>query len=168
MFKFCPNCGKNAKEVVFNSFKCHHCHKTFYFNSKPTASIIPIFNGEVLVAIRGIEPFKGAIDTVGGFLKNGEDPLEGAVREFKEETGFDLSITDLEFLGFIISDYLFDGDELKILNILYTIKVNSKPYLKANDDISDLVWLPITGNNSNHPSTKFMDEVFEKLKSKFK
>lgn len=168
MFKFCPNCGLKAESVTFNSFKCKNCHKTYYFNSKPTGSVFPIYKNEVLLAIRGLEPYKGALDSIGGFLKNGEEPLEGSVREFKEETGYKIKKEDLNFLGFVMSSYNFEGEDFEILNILYTINFDSKIDLKPNDDISGLVWLPIHEDYSNHKSTDFMDQVFELLRIKFK
>lgn len=73
------------------------------------------------MSIRGIEPKKGKYDFIGGFLENGEDPLDGAVREFKEETGVEINKKDLEFLGIYVDDYGFSF----MTSVIKTLKIKN-------------------------------------------
>ena len=53
--------------------------------------------GRVLLGQRKADPGRGLWDIPGGFLDEGEDPVEGLKREFVEETG--LSVEVDVFLG---------------------------------------------------------------------
>ena len=46
--------------------------------------------GKALVTVRGIEPHKGRLDVPGGFLLNGEHPIDGLKREVAEELGIEI------------------------------------------------------------------------------
>lgn len=56
--------------------------------------VVPVTNekGELgfLGVRRAIPPFVGEVALAGGFLSTNEDPIDGVVREVKEETGIDL------------------------------------------------------------------------------
>ena len=75
-----------------------------YASSKATVGALCIDDeGRVLLARRGAEPFRGRWDLPGGFLDEGEHPLDGVRREFREEGGVD--VEPLEFLGVWIDEY---------------------------------------------------------------
>lgn len=116
-------------------------------------------DGKTLVARRALEPYKGAYDTVGGFLKSGEDPKEGAIREFKEETGLDVKIID--FLDIYPDQYGKDGDHT--INIVYVGEVVGG-IEQAQDDVAALEWIEI--EKLPVPSGGFAstDRVFKDLK----
>jgi 8-oxo-dGTP diphosphatase len=118
--------------------KCNSCNIVYYSNSKPTASILPILDGKVLLAKRAQDPFKGSIDIIGGFLHDGEKPEDGARREAKEETG--LTIEIVELLGIYTDKY---GDEgINTININYVGKITGGEMI-AQDDVESLHWFPI-------------------------
>ena len=52
---------------------------------------------------RAIEPRLGYWDLPGGFLEEGEEPLDGLRREFREETGLD--VEPVEWLGAFLDPY---------------------------------------------------------------
>lgn len=143
MYKFCPNCGQKISNPKADPIRCSNCLKTFYFNSKPTASVIPVYKDQILVSIRSKEPKKGGLDFIGGFLENGEEPLVGAVREFKEETGMTIKMKDLEYLGIWIDEYNYQETKYSIFNVCYIIWFNEKHELNPKDDISELIWVPL-------------------------
>lgn len=147
MYKFCPFCGKKYKQLG-DTLRCDSCQKDFFINSAPSVAVIPIFNNEMLLSIRGIEPHKGKLGMIGGFLENGEDPLLGAVREFEEEAGYKLDIRDLEFVGIRIDDYSYQGNNFKTLDIFYKIKFDKSRVLTPNQDVVDLVWVPLEQNEN--------------------
>ena len=56
---------------------CHACGLQEYANPAPTASaVIEDGAGRLLLARRAGEPGKGLWDLVGGFIDEGEDPVE--------------------------------------------------------------------------------------------
>jgi len=138
-YKYCPYCGslfKKRKEF----FKCPACSKKVYINSHPTASAFVINNGKYLISKRAIEPKKGTYDVVGGFLKNGENPEKGVLREFKEETGATIKVIDQ--LGIYLDKYKYQGDIVNTLNICYVGKI-IKGEIKPQDDVASLHWFAI-------------------------
>jgi NAD+ diphosphatase len=143
MYKFCPFCGSSKIESIESGFDCLVCHKKNYLNSKPTSTVLGFYQDELLLAVRAREPHKGEYDLIGGFLMDGEDPIEGAVREFKEETGLILDSQKLDFLGIWIDEYLIQGINYHTFNVTYTYQFDHKPDLVAQDDIEKLLWIPI-------------------------
>jgi ADP-ribose pyrophosphatase YjhB (NUDIX family) len=89
---------------------------------------------------RKYAPQKGKYDILGGFLKYGESPKDGAKREILEETGFEIEIFDL--LGVYMGEYDFQGEEVPTLNFVYVGRV-SGGHKNIGDDIDKLVSLPI-------------------------
>lgn len=136
-YKYCPQC-KNNLDLSGEYPYCSNCNLTIYKNSKPCAGVLPIKNGQVLLAKRAIEPFKGDWDIIGGFLKSDEHPEVGALREALEETGLKMKITG--FLGMYMDKYGENGDDT--LNIFYLAEI-IEGNQKAQDDISSLEWVDI-------------------------
>ena len=70
---------------------------------------------------RAEEPFKGRWDIPGGFLDEGEHPLDGIRRELREETG--LEVEPVEFLGVWMDRYGGDSTAEATLNLYWTARV---------------------------------------------
>jgi hypothetical protein len=104
-WKSCPRCGTELAGDLAR-LSCGACGFVVYASSKPTACALCVDDGRVLLARRAHPPFKGFWDIPGGFLDEGEDPLDGLRRELKEETGLDVEPD--RFLGVWIDRY--DGD----------------------------------------------------------
>ncbi len=164
MYNFCPFCGSKLQEISPVSYKCSGCSKEIYLNAKPTATIIPIYKNEMMVSVRAIEPEKGKYDFIGGFLDYGEDPLDGAVRETKEETGLDIKKSDLHFLGIWIDTYKFQEQTLYTFNVIYTVKFTEKITPKGRDDVAELFWRPIEIDRNF--AFKWMRDGVEELKKR--
>ena len=77
-------------------------------NRKLIVGILIEKKGKLLMHKRGYEPSKNKIDFVGGYVDEGEDIKTAAIREAKEETGFDIKLIE----EFLIEDY-FDRKEKK-------------------------------------------------------
>lgn len=161
-FRFCPKCGKNIPRIGSWGFKCKGCSLVHYFNSIPAVAIIPIFKDEIMVSIRGIEPRKGMMDVIGGFLDNGEDPLRGGVREFFEETGLKVPGKKFKFFDFMVSEYIYSGGPMRVLNIIYTIKFDKKITPKGRDDVEKLLWININGRYNF--AFRFINKLVEQLR----
>lgn len=138
IYKYCPDCKGELKKEG-NNFCCQECKLIIYQNSKPCAGVLIIDGmGKVLLGKRGVEPYKGCFDVIGGFLELGELPEAGAIREVKEETSLDVEIID--FLGMYVDRYGEGGDFT--LNIYYIGKIIGGE-MKAQSDVSSLEWIDI-------------------------
>jgi len=133
---FCPRC-RNELAGEGARLACPECGFVVYASSKPTAGALCVDDGRVLLARRAIEPFQGFWDIPGGFLDEGEDPLEGLRRELKEETG--LEIEPEHFLGIWMDRYGGDSTAEATLNLYWTARVVDGQAAPA-DDVSELRW----------------------------
>ncbi len=155
-YRYCPVCGREFDRWNNQLLICKGCGYHFYQTSKPTAGAVIVGDREdgrkiVLLTRRGIEPFKGYWDIPGGFLKNGEDPVEGLRREIREELGTEL--LDAELFFSVTDSYPRDDipEEAQFTICLYFIcHIDPDTTLKAEDDITESKWFPL-------------DEIPEKL-----
>jgi ADP-ribose pyrophosphatase YjhB (NUDIX family) len=139
-WKHCPRCGSTQIEVAGGKGECPVCGFRAYASSKPTASAVCLdAEGRVLLSRRGEEPFKGMWDLPGGFLEEGEHPLDCLRRELREEGGVD--IEPVAFLGIWIDKYGGDGSAQATLNLYWTARiVDGKP--EPADDVAEFRWFP--------------------------
>lgn len=85
--------GDNRLRIV-----CQDCEAIHYQNPKLVVGCLPIWEDQILLCRRAIEPRKGFWNLPAGFLENGETVEEGALRETREETGAEVSIMRLHAL----------------------------------------------------------------------
>lgn len=142
-FNFCPNCGAKLDLTgdMFAAQACSRCGRTHYHNSKPCAGALIVQDGRVLLVKRGVEPFKGYWDIPGGFLEAGEHPLDGMLREVREELGLEVRVKQL--LGVYVDRYAIEnGNEIFTLNHYYIVEPVSSE-LRAADDVSEFRWFAL-------------------------
>jgi ADP-ribose pyrophosphatase YjhB (NUDIX family) len=131
----CPRCGA-ALTIEGRSAECRECGLTVYANPAPTASALIVDDkGRVLLSRRAGDPGKGMWDIPGGFIEEGEDPLETLRREMEEETS--LEIEPIEFLGGFADRYGDGG--IYTLNLYWSARIVSGEPSPA-DDVADLSW----------------------------
>jgi 8-oxo-dGTP diphosphatase len=97
-------------------------------------------DGRVLLARRRYEPFANLWDLPGGFLDEGEHPLDAIRRELLEETG--LEVEPDRFVGVWMDRYGTDEDAPATLNLYWTARVIGGEPAPA-DDVSELEWFAV-------------------------
>ncbi|MDP8911849.1 MAG: NUDIX domain-containing protein [Actinomycetota bacterium] len=136
-WRFCPRCRSDLAGGG-SRVECQACGFVAYANSAPTANALCVDGrGRVLLARRAHEPDEGLWDVPGGFLEEGEHPLDGVRRELREEAG--LEVEPLEFLCATVDRYGDGESALATLNLTWTARVVSGTPTPA-DDVSELRW----------------------------
>ena len=135
-WRHCPRC---AADIAPESGRvvCPTCGFTAYAHSQPTSCALVVDGtGQLLLSRRAGEPERGKWDLPGGFLEEGEHPLDALRRELREETS--LEVEPLDFVG-VWMDRYGEGDAPATLNLYWTARVlTGEP--RAADDVSELRW----------------------------
>jgi ADP-ribose pyrophosphatase YjhB (NUDIX family) len=137
-WRTCPRCeGRLANDGA--EAACQgSCASTYYANSAPCVSaFVEDGDGRVLLARRGVEPYLGLWDPLGGFLEEGEHPIDGLRRELLEEAGLDCE--PLRFLGIWMDLYGEAPEAAATLNLFWTMRIVSGEPVPA-DDVAELRW----------------------------
>jgi 8-oxo-dGTP diphosphatase len=134
---FCPRCRAELA-LERTQAHCSVCGSQYYAHSAPTVgALCEDEQGRLMLVRRAVEPQKGKWDTPGGFLEEGERPLDGLRRELLEETG--LEVEPGEFVG-AVTDLYGDGPGAQsILSLNWTARVLRGTPAPA-DDISEIRW----------------------------
>jgi ADP-ribose pyrophosphatase YjhB (NUDIX family) len=133
----CPRCRGDLAGTGAR-LACASCGFVVYANPKPTASAVCVDGrGRVLLTRRAVAPRVGAWDLPGGFVDEGEHPLDTVRRELREETGYE--VEPGVFLGIWMDEYGGDSTARSTLNLFWAARVVSgEP--RAADDVSDVRW----------------------------
>jgi len=136
-WRACPRCGATLEHAE-RCVRCPSCGLEEYANPAPTASaVIRDEAGRILLARRAHDPGAGLWDLPGGFMDEGEEPLETLRRELREETGLDGEPGD--FLGALPDRYGEDG--IWTMNLYWDARLGSGEPRPA-DDVAELAWFP--------------------------
>ena len=139
-WKHCPRCAA-VLENDGQTATCAACGFVAHASSEPTACALVLDDaGRVLLARRAFDPERGKWDLPGGFLEEGEEPLDGLRRELLEETG--LEIEPLDFVGVWVDRYGDAEDAIATLNLYWTARIVSGEPVPA-DDVSELAWFSL-------------------------
>jgi 8-oxo-dGTP diphosphatase len=131
-WRFCPRCGLAFEAPAVAHRRCPGCGSEYWANSIPAVQGLLVRDGKVLLGRRGVEPAVGFWDLPGGFLEEGEEPVDGLRREFLEETG--LHIDPVEWIGAYVDPYL----ERSVLGLTWIVAGEGEP--QAADDVVELAW----------------------------
>lgn len=118
--KFCSHCGSDRMTHTVpdndnrHRWVCANCDRIFYDNPNVIVGTLPVWEGQVLLCRRAIEPRLGFWTLPAGFLEHGETVADGAVRETVEESGAEVvirclhTIYNVSQMGQIYMIYLAD------------------------------------------------------------
>jgi 8-oxo-dGTP diphosphatase len=133
----CPSCAA-ALENDGHTATCAQCGFTVYAGPEPTVSaLVEDDDGRILLSRRKFDPEAGKWDLPGGFLEEGEEPLDGLRRELREEAG--VKIEPLDFAGVWADRYGGADDATATLNLYWTARIVSGEPTPA-DDVAELRW----------------------------
>jgi bifunctional NMN adenylyltransferase/nudix hydrolase len=130
-----------------------------------TADCVVTHRENVLLIRRGRAPGKGLLALPGGFVNQNETVYAAAMRELKEET--DLDILKLIPYGSCY-DRLFDHPDRSqrgrtiTTAYLFEIPDDKEPVIKADDDASEVMWVPF--EKLRQMRSEFFDDHFFILK----
>lgn len=99
--KFCSQCG--SEQIVWRvpaddnrpRHICDDCDEIFYSNPNIVAGCVPIWEDQILLCKRAIEPRYGWWTLPAGFMENGETTAEAAARETWEEACAKVTVGEL-------------------------------------------------------------------------
>lgn len=121
---FCSNCGSAVALIVppgdnRKRHVCNDCDTVHYVNPRIVTGCLPIWDDQVLLCLRAIEPRRGYWTLPAGFMENGETIAAGATRETVEEAN--ARVSDLELytvfsLPHISQVYMFFRAQLSDLD----------------------------------------------------
>ncbi len=100
-YRFCPACGGTLESRTLRAgdpqrLVCARCSYVFYMDPKvAVGTIIRATDGRLVLVRRAIEPGYGLWVFPGGYMDRGEQVLEAAVREAREESGLEVRIDGL-------------------------------------------------------------------------
>ncbi len=138
-FRFCPVDGTPLESPDDEGgTRCDTCGRSWYRNSSPVVGCVIVRDGKALVTVRGIEPHEGKLDAPGGFLLNGEDPVEGLKREIREELGIEIDAGIGDCVQMVPHPYAHDDD----FNLALGFRarwVSGDP--KPADDVAGVRWV---------------------------
>lgn len=133
-WQFCPRCASELapREGGNGHLVCPACHSSYWANSAPAVQGVLERDGQILLGRRKLEPRRGYWDLPGGFLEEGEEPIDGLKREFREETG--LAVEPLELIGAFVDRY----ERQYVLSLTWLVVGEGTPV--ADDDVEVLAW----------------------------
>jgi ADP-ribose pyrophosphatase YjhB (NUDIX family) len=136
---FCSFCGARYEAPLSYPRTCKSCGATVWSNPIPVAVVLqPVKEGEregLLVVRRAIEPRKGKIALVGGFLEDHETWQQGGAREILEETGVAVDPAGLEPFWYTSTEPR--PNRVLLFSQARSIEASSMPPFEASSETSE-------------------------------
>jgi len=132
---FCPRCGSDLEDREVSGKvrrACPNCDFINFRDPKVAAGTFIQQDGRVLLIKRAVEPEIGKWALPAGYVDYGEDPLEAAIRETREETGLTVEISGL-------CDVMLTSSMYKVIVIVYEAHPVGGE-LRPLDDAEAVAW----------------------------
>ena len=158
--KFCTQCGLPVvRQVPENDnrerYVCGTCNTVHYENPRNVVGTIPIWQDQIMLCRRAIEPRYGYWTLPAGFMEIGESPQAGAARETLEEAGVQVQIGELFAL--------VNATYAQQLHLFYLAKMPSQHYLGGVESLEvrlfdeiDIPWSELAFQSSYHALKLFL------------
>ena len=165
-FNYCPSCGEKqfalhgAKE-----YRCGACNYRYFHNVAAAVSAVVVCKGELMLAKRAFDPQAGLFDFPGGFVDYDESIEEALLRELQEELQWqpDLSLVKYWFSSY--NTYDFAKVQYKTSDLFFLIEIDQKPTITVQDDVEEIIWLPLAEISHQQLAFDNVVQAVEKLKS---
>ena len=137
---FCRRCGSKLGPFMNGFYTCTNGH-ILYPNAAPAVGVFFVTeDNQVLFSVRGIEPYKGKLDVIGGFLDGDENLEDALTREIKEETGLTPDQYEIpHYLCSVITNYPYNGEDRVVIGSLFWSRLRPEAHPIANDDVAEIV-----------------------------
>ena len=141
---FCSACGSATDWIIppgDDRYRavCPSCHTIHYDNPKLVVGCIAVWEEQILLCKRAIEPRKGKWTLPAGYLENNETASQGAMRETMEECGAEVKL---------IAPYrIFDLPHISQLYFLFRAQLIACPFKPTSESsevklfkVDDIPW----------------------------
>ena len=135
--KFCPQCGNQLVTRYLHGHDrpaCPTCSFVHYAGPKVAVGVVIARDGQILLNRRAIDPGKGLWSFPSGYVDLGESTASSAVRDVKEETGYEVALCGLVgvystesrpvifivYAGELIGGELIPSDEVEEVRLFAT------------------------------------------------
>jgi len=98
--------------------------------------VVVVSEGSILLVQRGREPGRGLWAVPGGKVRRGETMRDAARRETREETGLDVVVGEVVWVG----EHIDDEHHLVLVDFAASVTGGR---LGAADDADDVRWVPL-------------------------
>jgi 8-oxo-dGTP diphosphatase len=117
--------------------------------------VVLVQDGKVLLVRRGRDPGRGLWAVPGGKVRRGEPMRDAARREILEETGLEVEIGDVVWVG----EYLEADDHIVLIDFAGSVLGGE---LRAGDDADDVRWV-VVEDAVEMPLTRTMYDLMDTL-----
>lgn len=132
VWRRCPVCAAPVRHEE-GSVACPECGFVQYANPKPTASALVLDDdGRIMFSRRAKDPAAGKLDLPGGFVEEGEHPLDCLHRELREEAG--IGLRDTAFIGIFMDWYRVESRDVSTLNLYWSARI-AEGQPEPDDDV---------------------------------
>mgnify|MGYP001578098807 FL=1 len=162
---FCRRCGTQLIKKSINVYVCKNEHK-LYVNPDPAVNVFFVTDdNHVLLSVRAFEPYKGMIDSFGGFIDTNETAEQALEREVMEETGLTSdSYSTPQYLCTAIAPYPFGGEIRDTMSLYFWSQVHRNAKLTPADDVASIVKVPLYATKTADMEQIKVIEPFLKLR----
>lgn len=140
-FRYCPRCGSEGfADYEERAKHCPHCGLIYYHNvASAVACLVRDRAGRYLFVVRDREPARGTLDLPGGFVDPYERVEEAVMREIREETGLEVSLSQIRYLTSRSNIYPYSGIDVYTSDLMFVVEVDNFAGARADDDAAALV-----------------------------
>lgn len=137
---YCTSCGGKVFKESNTKYTCEVCTLSHYINPKGAIGVFIITESDKLVmAVRAIDPHKGKLDCLGGFLDVGESFEQALYREVEEESGIKKDqLKEVTYLTSVYDDYPWGDIVVPVTSVYFVAKLKPGASPTPSDDVADI------------------------------